>query len=459
MNSTDFEWQTNEEEMAAVVRPVAKPTGRRQWPWRLLTGVVLMATAVLLGLRWRTAQQTEAITADVKIAHALLQEATAAQDVEMLNLVLSGRDLGWQEAQQTLMADGHFASRPAFGLQAVPTSAVVPEITLSPDLKEAIVIGAQTFEADIGEGVILQQTAVFRQGSRNWLLAPPTEIFWGQTLVTRTQTFTVTYPQRDEDLVQRLMVDLEQLLATQLCNHIWHCPPDMSMTVHFSSSPSSLITVNDPLESLLMGNSVILPTPTLVGVPLDEAGYVALQKGYGAQMVTAVIARLFAYNCCDHALLAHALLTKQTSELGLLTWPLTPARYQHLLNFTFGQMTAEEILVATELSQSENRELAYALVDFLIAETGWNPSQLAAALFGNGGASLYLPQLVNEKDFDQRWLTFVFLQAENGHPSATALPPTIDSQWLLTSRTNYLLLTAPHNGYQHCMIDPPTCWR
>ncbi len=427
MRPADFEWQTDDEEMGVVLPNMADPKTHRQWPWRLLMSGLLLATAVFLGLRWRTARQTEAIMADVKIAHALMQEAAAAQDVEMLNLVLSGRDLDWQEAQQTLMANGHFTNHPAFSLQAVPAPNAVPEITLSPDLREAVAVGPQTFQTDAGEGVILQQTAVYRQGSRNWLLAPPTEAFWGPTLITNTQYFHITYPQRDAMTLQQITADLNILFAEQVCNRILLCEHDFAFNLTFSTDPHSLVTVNNPLSWLQMGDGASLPTPTLVGLPLDEAGYEILLKGYAAQVVTAVIVHRFAYDCCDHALLAHALLAKQVSKLSLQTWPLTHARYQHLLNFTFGQMTAEEMMAETELSRPENRELAYALVDFLIAETSWNPTQLAAALFGNGGASLYLPQLVSEKDFDYRWLAFVSMQAENGRPPATALPPSIQA--------------------------------
>ena len=398
MSSTDFEWQTDEEEV--VARPLAEPVaGQSRLPWRWIVGVLLLAMAVYAGIRWRTFQQTEAITTDVKIAHSLLQEAEAAQDVELLNLVLSGRDLGWQGAQQQLLAEGNFASRPAFGLQALaPADEAELEVALSPDLAEVTVVSPQLFAVAGGGEVLLQQTAVYRQGTRNWLLAPPEEAFWGQTVITNTHYFTVTYPQRDAQLVQKITADLDRLFAERLCGRILQCG-NLALDLRFSPNPQSLVAVNDPMALLLMGDSLGLPTPTLVGLPVDEVGYMALARGYGAQVVTAVIAHLFAYECCEHALITHALLTKQASELGLQTWPLTTANYKQLLNMPFRDKTAEEILLEPEMASSASRAQAYALVDFLMSETDWNPTQLLAALSGQGGAALYLPELVQERDF------------------------------------------------------------
>ena len=428
MSSADFEWQTDEEQQEVVVLPIAEPAVRRQWPWRLLLAILLLAAAVYGGIRWRTARQMAAITTDVKIAHALVQEAEMVQDVEMLNLVLSGRDLAWQEAQQQLMMDGHFAARPAFGLQAVPITEAVTQVTLSPDLAEAMVSSPRTFQTEKGESVLLQQTAVYRQGARNWVLAPPTDDFWGRMLITTTQYFTATYPQRDEIIVTRLISDLDALFADRLCIRILQCGPDVHFDVRFSTSPQSLITTADPMGLLLMGEPIVLATPTLVGLPLDEASYETLYKGYGAQVVTAALSHLFEYECCQSALMEYALLTKQASELGLLDWPLTSADYRHLLNFTFGVKTPQEILAAEDFSSPEDRQQAFALVDFLEAETEWNPAQLEAALLGGRGAMLYLPQLVREGNFADRWLAFIYEQSSgNRQSSSLSLPSAIQA--------------------------------
>ena len=67
-------------------------------------------------------------------------------------MVLSGRDLGWQEAQQLLMASGNFFSRPAFGLQSAATPETEIEVAFSPDLKEAVVVSPHLFAVAGGGG-------------------------------------------------------------------------------------------------------------------------------------------------------------------------------------------------------------------------------------------------------------------------------------------------------------------
>jgi hypothetical protein len=90
---SDFEWQKDEEEAFDEFAPPVAQSSPRRWPWRILLGLGLVATAVFILIRWRTTQQSDAIKTDVLSSYALVQEAEAVQDVEMLNLVLSGREM------------------------------------------------------------------------------------------------------------------------------------------------------------------------------------------------------------------------------------------------------------------------------------------------------------------------------------------------------------------------------
>ena len=427
---TDFDWQADEEAVVDDNRlALSESTARQRWSWRLFIVLLVLGTAVYGGLRWRTRQQTEAIINDVLVSHNLVQTAVAGEDVEQLNLVLSGRELNWQEAQQRLLLAGDFADRPTFGLHALAASAQ-PTVTLSPDLQEAFVVYDQPYEQPEGDQVLLQQTAVYRQGSSGWLLSPPLEGFWGATVITTTRYFTLTYPQRDEALALSLGRDLDKFVVTFLCGNSTECfPPILDLLLQFSTNPQSLADIADSTSWLREDGSIILPTPTLVGLPIDEAGYQALYRGYAARILTPVFTRVSDYKCCQHGLMLSALLAKQVSEFGLQPWPLTAADYRQLLNVSFASEDPEELLTLG-LDAPERRLQALALVDFLIAETRLPTIWLRLELLRPGTLSLEisLPQVLREDDFVSRWLAFIYQQAGyEQSASLVNLPPAINA--------------------------------
>ena len=414
---TDFDWQTDEED-GFESRPSevpAEPTVSKYWSRRLVVGLLLVVTAIYGGLRWRAHQQSEAILADVLVSHQLVQTAVFSQDLEKLNLVLSGRELDWQAAQQKLLLNDDFINRSAFNLNTLSASSH-PTITLSPNLQEAVVVYDQPYTLPTGEDLVLQQTAVYRQGAHNWLLSPPQDAFWGANVVTRTHYFALTYPQRDEELVLSLAHDLGELTFTILCGGATDCfiPPfQFQLPLRFGTQPQTLLAMNDTANWLQTNDPLILPTPTLVGLPQDEAGYQALYRAYGARLTTAVMPYAFGYECCAHGLMASAFLTKEASELNLQPWPLSPVDYQKILNFTYLPENPNDLL-NIGLDAPERQMEAFALVDFLIASNNHPVRWWLAGILPAGELDISWPPSVRRKDFGARWLTYIYEQASYG---------------------------------------------
>jgi hypothetical protein len=206
-------------------------------------------------------------------------------------------------------------------------------LDFSPDLLSAELVTSQAYTFTLPNGTLqsttLQQMAVYRRGSQRWLYAPPESDFWGITADYERDAVTAVYPLRDETLVQRLAIDLEQILG-QLCRTLdgIDCPADLSVRLNFSPDADALLELADPRSLWRGGSNVTLPTPTLVGLPVDEAGYQALLRGYARQMVTAVVTELVDWQCCQGAPFHQALLDYELAQLGLATWPVTQADYQ-----------------------------------------------------------------------------------------------------------------------------------
>ncbi|HUM70777.1 MAG TPA: hypothetical protein PLK31_18260 [Chloroflexota bacterium] len=321
--SNEFEWKTEEE--AGWEEEIAVPETRpsRSFPWKVVGLVLVVLVVILGGARWQINRQVSAVTVelenDVRTAHLFLQQVTGRQDEELLNSLLSGRDIEWLRVQKSLVAQGWFSNPPLLGATAVPMTATSPlTVTLSPDLFSAEVQSDHTYHLlhpqGMTETVTLRQTAVYRQGETRWLYAPPGEEFWGRMVFHSGERLSVLYPARDEAVALRLAQDLDDLVLA-VCRELAtrNCLQRARVQVRFSTEPASLLTGADTGTFIYILN---LPAPSLVGLPVDEAGYQALFRAYGVRVATAVISQQVNYQCCRWQVLYQALLDRQLHRLG-----------------------------------------------------------------------------------------------------------------------------------------------
>jgi hypothetical protein len=85
------------------------------------------------------------------------------------------------------------------------------------------------------------------------------------------------------------------MLAT-LCAEVGaDCPPGFTLQLRLYRAPDSLLSLYSPfrLSTVYLDGQqttlLSLPAPTLVGLPVDEAGYQVLYRGYAAQMALALL--------------------------------------------------------------------------------------------------------------------------------------------------------------------------
>jgi hypothetical protein len=332
-----FEWRT-EEDGAPPWEPPAPRPPRQRSRRPLLAGLLLvvLAAASLFYLYRQASERivaTEAaVTDEVLASHQLVTLAAAAEDPELLRSVLSGADEGWARAQAERIADGMAAGHARFGLEPVANSLEAPAVTLDPEMRSAELTWPTRFvvtdSVGITQTVALTQTAIYRRGSDNWLLAPPLPDFWGGSDEYRGEYLEAVFAERDETLARRLAAELDGFLAG-LCSSRG-CPAGFRMRLILSTNPVVFGSL-EPASLATSGRTVLLPTPTLVGLPLDEAGYTALQRGYARLLSTAVLGDLAEYGCCRGELYAAGWLHWQQHQLGLRPWPLDAEVYERLL--------------------------------------------------------------------------------------------------------------------------------
>lgn len=400
-----FEWQTEEEHSLDDESPLPKPPRRerRRWPWLVLATVVVVGTAVFLLYRQinrRVEAATGDIEADLVASYAVLQQAAQDKDENLFNSLLSGRDMEWALAQRENVANGALFDRTAFGLTWQPMLAETAVIsqTFSPELTAAELITLQNYSLDIGNGltqtVQLLRVDVYRLGEDRWLYAPPEAEFWGVRRRLEGQLVSVRYPARDEAMVHRLAADLEARLV-QVCNTPgFTCPEDAEVRLSFSAEPDSLthFTFLDALtEDQASGDSVwaggatvVLPTPTLVGLPQDEAGYQALLRGYEAYLLTVALNDLIGWECCENVPFYRAAIERQLYELGVGEWPLAETAVslpdELYLLAVADDWNAPFPEVATGFAATP---MPYIAVDFLVNTFHLAPAHIGKALVGS----------------------------------------------------------------------------
>jgi len=251
-------------------------------------------------------------------------------------------------------------------------------ITLSPDLNEAVVTIDQPYELPDGAVVTLQQTTIYRRGNERWLLAPPTAEFWGQWQSAAGPYLTLLFPQRDAEIAQTLVADLNEDIE-RACTTLadLDCSLDLHLSIRLDDDPATLASLGVTLGALERAREsediLELPTPTLVGLPVGDdaetrgAAYDVLRRGYARHVLAAVIAEATGWECCDDRLLFQVLLEYQLGQLGLLDRPVGAAEYRQVLEAQMRLSDVGRILSRQEDDPGgETPWQARVAVDFLV---------------------------------------------------------------------------------------------
>jgi hypothetical protein len=380
--SQKFDWQSEEEDSwddyASNEVEQGTPTRKRRWLLTLLVIPLLLAGAILVFRQLEDYTLAAEMTAenDIISSRNLVQAAAMDADGELLSTVLSGRDPGWTRTQLVLVNSEEFYDREPFGLIWQPqVSPIEVQVTVSPDFNDAVVMTRHKYKLADGEerpqDITLEHSSVFRRGEDRWLMAPPIGDYWGEPITINGRFLSLTFPSRDETIGRRLAADLEEVLSSA-CSNLdgLECGPDTHLFVHLDTDPQSIIDMAKAETRLRITQDLFLPTPTLVGVPIDESGYRALYRGYARSVASSFLGQVAGWSCCDHLLFYQALLDMQLAELGLGSWPINENQYQLLLD---GRGELSEVLWSGEASPPELLEWrdawqAYVIVEYIVTD-------------------------------------------------------------------------------------------
>ncbi len=388
MSKPHLDWQTDVDSEWNRPEVIQEPGGKargRVLPLLLLF-LLLIATLAAIGLGQvarRVNHVNDETIAAIRTVHQLIHQSALTQDAELFRTLIYRRDGGWYESQQRLLHRHLFLDRAPLGLWAMPLTTDVPiTITLSPDLQTALVAAALPYTAEITNGqaqlITLQQIHRYQKRNDYWLMSPLSDdlTFWGEWQTVSLPLLHLTYPARDATISQRLAEDLRQPI-NELCL-VLACPDDFQLELRFTRDTDALWRLQQrpqtALRQIINLSTVYqmwLPTPTLVGLPNDEAGYAALRHGYTNWVATRMVAQFTDWSSVETETLLR--------ELGLhVPYPVGYQPYQPPA-ITLADWPEQDVLVMcqTDRPYLYRYDVAAATWTLDPANTLWSQSQIS----------------------------------------------------------------------------------
>ena len=330
-----YDWHTDEEVSWADDKPDPAGPSRSRWPWLAIPLLLLIAGGLIYWqVNRRVAATTDRLRDDVLSSHQLVAQAVSKQDRELLTSLLSGRDPEWTAAQQALLAADYWQTGLFLGWQRLPAAAEAFEVSFDSELHEATVTTTTRFALTGADGapreLTLTREQFYRQGETRWLLSPPPEAFWGNRRLIQNQYFSLTTPARDAEFGRALADVVERQLGRLCERYLDLCDEGFGrIPVHLSTNPQTLLNVpSRPVFLAGLEEVILLPAPSLLGLPLAGPEDPDLLRAYEIFLLTAIIASRVDYPCCAHGLYFAALNDYLLAELGYFAYPVAAAEFQ-----------------------------------------------------------------------------------------------------------------------------------
>lgn len=278
-----FDWQTEDDNAAESPRfSSAFPSSRNRFGC-LFTSLIV--SAFLIGsIAWLLQRQAEAIARveeDVIAVFELQQHAARTGDAELFSAMLSSTDRAWKRDQEELLARAFLNDRSSIGLLDGTEAAAPTDVELSPDFSEAkltyktIYLMGPNFPQR--SSIELVHTLAYRLEDGRWRNAPPDASFWGPWNELDGDLFSISYPERDAELVELLALEMNSRL-NGLCAAVNEsnmygsafCAGQVPWRIRLSSSPQTLLNLLEPVAVPSTDIHHELPAPSVVGIPLHE---------------------------------------------------------------------------------------------------------------------------------------------------------------------------------------------
>lgn len=435
-----------------------------------ILGMAALATTAIL------AHKADEITAPIEKAilanYNAMQFAIAEDDSELFASFVSRNNSTWRQWQQDMYSRHALVDRSPFGLYALGQSPQVVDVGLAPDLSRAVLTAEHAYTFRDEGGAIhttrLRQTTAFSYIDQEWLMTAPDSAFWGQSLSHHTSRLTVRYPERDSDLSERLAVDLEADLEA-LCAHpyAFECPANFRVDLQLDTRSAALIELFNPDDAGMLAAAphgsarvaVSLPTPTLVGLPVGEASYQALRRGYTRQLARALAAMTSELqDPWAIQWIGSMALEKQMIQSGLRPWPAQLDQPdQDVLN---GLLPDQDIVALCAAGSNQDTSLLRYSLDARSWSTAIDRHGLISYAYLPAYDGLLLTQRPDLSDIRSTRVLWLQDSREQLVYDSASETEYVYSVWPASTRTALLALIADvdsFRGSSYVLFDPERC--
>jgi len=441
--SGDFEWQTDNDdgwELTTSQHSQTLTKQRRKWQFFKLGFLIIILISTIIGgfliIDERADRTEQRMTAEVVNSHTLLRQAVDENDDELFSELLSSRDIAWRSLQEDLLRRRLIFGRTSFGLLKAPKIdgdrvGSNQTVQLGDDLRTAEVVDQVSYSIASGENnsktLSLEMTFQYQREGPSWKYVSPSDdtVFWGKWSHIEMENLTVVVAQRDHDLGQLFSNKLDPLVEELCSESEINCPTDFHLRLQLDRQPRSLLRLGERLEGELLGTgngqySIVLPTPTLVGRPIDETGNDVLYKSYAGRVAAIIITSYLVMNNEGGGTYLAEYLTEKDLQLPLAPDPVLPRAAENTLQDK-DALPAQDLLMVCSANQQINLwrynpihnrwtdELANVGREIFDASPT-NSDVGLHRLPGVEGVLLSLHQMIAE---ESRWRTYLLQDAES----------------------------------------------
>ena len=430
MSDPNFDWST--EDHADWDSPQIEATSsnsRLRLPISLIVCalVVVVAGILMWQLRGQVQEASAQFEVEARASAELLYDAALKEDLELFSTVTSGLDMDWVGQQQQAVANSTLFGRTPFGLEWNGIAPQITAVSLDEVLTTAEVTATIGYDVH-GQSTTLQLPITLRKGTSKWLYAPPLEAFWGEQENIRATHLIATFPARDTQIIQRLVPDLNQIVRNSGSVEFGNIQPERQMFLEFSTDP---VYINNP-PARSIDESLVLATPSLIGVPVDEVGYQALLRYYISHVYLPVMAARDLYSCCEQAVWFEAIADWELSRAGVINWPLSAETYTTITNDSaeFNNRLSSWFANDSNQVSLEERQLAYAIVQVIgDGNPSLLPRDMLSALAQSESFTEWMDRLLSaEMTFPEDPLGNLLRSYQNGDPDSASRPPLPQEQ-------------------------------
>jgi hypothetical protein len=301
--------------------------------------LLVTVLGIYRALSGRVEEATSTAESGLLLAHELLVSGALNGDQDRVMSVVAERPASWHDLLADLVSRQLLFSRRPLGLEVDRKGGYQPpaedDIRLAPELDAAEIVDRLPYVATsrgMTETVVLEHTFFYDRTGDQWELSPPADegAFWGNWITDERANVTTTYPERDEHVAIKLSGYLDTFLPALCAAEGMACPDDFHLAFKLERDPTSIRRLAEGVyairaSSAATGDRLVMPAPSLVGSPVDERGYEALERGY-AGWIGASIAATYGTSAAElDDVLAQFGLQQPPAPAGPMPRPATAA--------------------------------------------------------------------------------------------------------------------------------------